>query len=300
MSVRAPTASSSKAAPVGAHRAHPDAREVGDDVRGEVAARVVQLVQQLLLARRRGHRAAGAVDLGDDERAIGLDLGDRKAEPRQRRHIFVPGVGEVAAGDLAGALEQVPGDGDPAEHRPVVHREPELVDDRRREQRRIRDAAGDHDVGAARQRLDDRRGAEVGARGHQAVAERRRGRAELVEHELPGAHACQHVVPGDRGDAQRPQAGPARDLGHLGGGRHRVRRAHVGDDLDALRGADRQHGLHALLEQRVVALRWVGHARLLRDRDRALGEALEREVLDVAARGELDGWLDAIPGIASS
>ncbi len=88
------------------------------------------------------------------------------------------------------------------------------------------------------------------------------------------------------------------DLGGLAGCGERIGRAHIGDDLDALGGADRQHRAHPLLEQRIVTAFRIFHARLLGERDRALAEALEHQILDVALFGEFDRGLDAIARIA--
>jgi len=88
------------------------------------------------------------------------------------------------------------------------------------------------------------------------------------------------------------------NLGGLAGRGERIGRAHVGDDLDALGGAERQHRAHPLLEQRIETAFRVFHAGLLGERDRALAEALEHQVLDVALLGQFDRGLDAIARIA--
>src|SRR6202048_1185742 len=77
-------------------------------------------------------------------------------------------------------------------------------------------------------------------------------------------------------------------------------RAHIGDDLDAFGGTDRQHRAHPLLEQRVVSAVGVFHARLLRQRDGALAETLEHQILDIALFGEFHRGLDAIARIAGT
>ena len=69
-------------------------------------------------------------DLGDDGRAVLADLGHREAQPGQVGHVLAAGIGEVAAGDLAGALEQVADDRALPEPVPVVQRPAELVDER--------------------------------------------------------------------------------------------------------------------------------------------------------------------------
>ena len=78
----------------------------------------------------------------------------------------------------------------------------------------------------------------------------------------------------------------------------RIGRAHIGDDLDALGGADRQHRAHPFFQQRIVAAFGIFHPRLLRQRHGALAEAFEHQILDVALFGEFDRGLDAIARIA--
>ena len=124
-------------------------REIRDHVGLDISRGIVHLVEQLLLAGLRRHRAAGTRDLGDDEAAVLADFADGKAEPRQIRNILVAGIGEVAAGDLAGAFQQMPGDGALPQQIPVIHRPAEGMDHRRQKQRGIGSAPGDHDVGAA-------------------------------------------------------------------------------------------------------------------------------------------------------
>ena len=61
-----------------------------------------------------------------------------------------------------------------------------------------------------------------------------------------------------------------------------------------------QHGVHALVEQRIESGVGVRRLRLLRQRDRPLGQALEDEDVEIAALDELDGRLDAVAGIAGA
>ena len=257
----------------------------------------MDLVEQLLLDGSRRHRAARTCDLGDDEFAVLADLADRKAEPGEIGDVLYAGIGEIAAGDLARAFEQVADQRAAAEHRPVVHRPAEFGDQRRHEDRRVRRAAGDHDVRAALQRLDDRGDADIGVGGNDAVAHRG-DRLAVVERHVVVVKVGEDVVAGDGGDLEplEPElAGDcARRLGRGGG----VGGAHVGDDLHLVPGADGQDRPHARREQRIVAGVRVLHLDLLRERDRPLGEAFEHEVVETALFGELHGGLDPVSRIA--
>ena len=63
---------------------------------------------------------------------------------------------------------------------------------------------------------------------------------------------------------------------------------------DALAAAGGQHGPHPLVQQRVVAGGRILQLGALRQRDRALGQAFEDQVVDPALFGQLDGGLDAV------
>ena len=223
-----------------------------------------------------------------------------KAQAREIGDVLEAGIGEVAAGDLPGALQQVADDRAAPEPGPVLHRPAELVDLRRQEHRRIGRAAGDDDVGAARQRFHDGPGAEVGVGRDELVAERADRLAGLFEQVVATSHHLQHVVAGDGGDLDPAEAQRAGDLLDLLGGGERVGSTHVGDDPDALGAAGGQDRLHPLDEQGIVALRGIFQLRLLGERDGALGQAFEDQVIELALLGQLDRRLDPIAGEAGA
>ena len=70
--------------------------------------------------------------------------------------------------------------------------------------------------------------------------------------------------------------------------------------LMPLAAQSRQHRAHPLLQQRIEAAVRILHARLLRQRNGALAQALEHQILDVALFGEFDRGLDAIARIAGA
>jgi hypothetical protein len=71
----------------------------------------------------------------------------------------------------------------------------------------------------------------------------------------------------------------------------RIGGAHVGDDLHALGGAERQHRAKTALQQRIETCVRVFQFRQLRDGDGAFGEALEHEIVQRPVAREFDGRL---------
>ena len=68
----------------------------------------MDLIEQLLLHTvPRRHRAARTCDLGDDELSVFANLSNRETEPGDIGDVLHSWIGEIAAGDLAPALEQV-------------------------------------------------------------------------------------------------------------------------------------------------------------------------------------------------
>ncbi len=113
------------------------------------------------------------------------------------RHVLEPGIGEIAAGDLRAAFQQMAGHGAAAELHPVVERPAEGVDERPERQRRIGHAAGDHDLCALTQCFDDGTGAEIGVGGDQQLLVRQVVATGAQHLEAGG---IQHVVTGDHAD----------------------------------------------------------------------------------------------------
>ena len=112
------------------------------------------------------------------------------------------------------------------------------------EQRRIGGAPGDDDVGASRQRLDDRLGADVGVGRDEPIAERRDRLAGLGDRELAAGRPTSSTSSPVTAATVRPPS-PSRRARSRDARRRprRIGRAHVGDDGDAAFAARRQHGL---------------------------------------------------------
>ena len=147
---------------IGPHGQHLGGGDVGHHIRGQVGSGVVQLVQQLLFHRALVDAAAGACGLGDGAVAVGVDLGNGVAQRGQAGHIFVAGVGKVAAGDLRAAFEQMARHGGAGQAVPVVGRPAVVRHGRAQHQRWVGHAAADHDVGPGAQRIGNGLRADVG------------------------------------------------------------------------------------------------------------------------------------------
>ena len=87
-------------------------------------------------------------------------------------HVLESRISEVAAGDLAGAFQQVSDHGAPPEARPVFHRPIEFMDQGGQKHRRIGGAARYDHVSTGRQGLYNRPGPKVGIGRDEPVAER--------------------------------------------------------------------------------------------------------------------------------
>ena len=70
--------------------------------------------------------------------------------------------------------------------------------------------------------------------------------------------------------------------------------AHVGDDGGAVLDTRRQQGSDPVSQERIVAGLWTAHPGLLREGNSAFGQALEHEVVEVAACRELDRWIEPV------
>ncbi len=162
------------------------------------------------------------------------------------------------------------------------------------------DASGDHDIRAVPQRFDNRFNAEIRVGRDDLAVEIRHPSLALDQRKIAADDLVHHIVAVHSGDLQ------PRNAMLLGNGCNsfrralRVRRAHVGDDLDAALVARRQHCIEAIDQQWIETGFHILAARLLRERDGAFREAFEREILNVAALGQFERGLDPIPREARS
>src|SRR5438132_2071618 len=84
--------------PIGGSLAQRDGAEVGDHIRCDIAARVGDLVEELLFRGPQRDGAAGAGDLAEHAVAVAIDVAPWKAELREVRHVLQSRLGEIAAG----------------------------------------------------------------------------------------------------------------------------------------------------------------------------------------------------------
>ena len=252
----------------------------------------MDLVEELVAHGVEGDPPTGGLRLAEAGGAVGVDLRDRVRQvPRSRD--ARPVDAQVPAGALPGALEQVPDERAGREAVPVVPRPSVLVDERREEEGGVRDAAGDHHVGAGREGLDDRAGAEVGGGEQHRRRKRREGRAgvEVGEPAVGG----ERVEVGDQVVAEHgrdPEARQAELVGGVDRGTSRGRRVDPTGVRDQLHAAGRDRGQGGLQVGGQVAGEAPGLvllAVLLQDGQRQLGERLETEVVDVRVEETGDG-----------
>jgi hypothetical protein len=257
----------------------------------------VQLVQQLLLAGLETHASAGAFELADYRRAIPADLGERKAQPREVRHILVGRIREVATGDLPGAFQEVPDHGAPAQPLPIIPSPAEFVHKGRKEQRRIAHPSGDDEVRPICQRRDDRLRAEIRVGRDHPLRDVADAALRFDQRQVAISHRRHHVVTTDGRDLEALDPHLAGDARRGAGGADRIGRAHIGDDLYFIGDAGAEHHLETLAQQWIEARIRLPLPHLLRQRDRALRQALEHEIVEAPALGKIDRGLDAIAGV---
>ena len=122
----------------------------------------------------------------------------------------------------------------------------------------------------------------------------------------PAAIACcagsddvEHVVAYDGCDFQ-PKPEFIRDCQDLARRGPRIGGAHVGDDPRAVAGRHRQHRPHPFFKKRIVTTVRIELAGTLGQRDGALAEAFEHQVVEFARSGEFHRGFDPVPRIAAA
>ena len=262
-----------------------DRREIRDHVRREVLFRIAHLVHELLRHAVHIDATAGARVLRDHERAILLHLDDREADVLEVRD-GAPVVRAISAGRLRAALHDVSRDDPRRQSVPVIGGPPELVHQRREDQGCVGAAASDDDIRAARERLDDRRRADVRVGRQHAVAHRcERGAGLHVRHLVAGGDelvdAREEIVA--RHDAHAEFLVVRRAARHLEqgiGAAARIHAARVRDYAHAAVEHRREHALHLRDEVARVSGQRIALHLLLQDRHSHLGQIVEHEIVD--------------------
>ena len=179
---------------------------------------------------------------------------------------------------------------------PVVPGPAVLVHERREEQRRVGDPPGDHDVGALRERVDDRARAEVRRREQRRRRETSSNgvagvevRERLAVLGVQRGEPAEHVVADDGRDRDAGDARVARAVSIAAwAAAVGLMPPGVGDHLRAAVGDERQRPREVRGEVARVAARLVALAILLEDRQRQLGERFEAEVVDAFGEQRVD------------
>ena len=145
---------------------------------------------------------AAARRLGDGDGAILAHLRDRKADAVDVRHVLQSRLGEIAAGRLSAAFEQMPGKHARRHCVLVVSLPAKRRHDRAERERRVRDATGHDHVGAGRVGCGDCVRPEIRIGADDVGAELRDRLARFGEHRIGGAHQLGDIVAGHRGDLE--------------------------------------------------------------------------------------------------
>jgi hypothetical protein len=280
---------------VGAGVDQRDPREVSGDIGRQICVRIGDFIQQLFGGGGDSDSSTGAGHFAERCVAIGIDVGKWEPQVREAGDVLGSRIREIAAAQLAGAFQQMADGSAAGDPQVVVGTPAEVMRERRDEQRRVGDAAGDHDVGAGRERRQQRVGTDVRIGRDQ----RRVARQSFAGFHRDGIRIelGEHIVAGDGGNLDR-QLEALRNIDDHIRCRQRIRRAEIADESRVVPLQQRQQRFDPRHEPRVVALRRITATAELCERDRALGQALENQVVEVTALGQQDRRVETIAGEA--
>ena len=131
-----------------------DLSEIKHDIWRDVGAGIVNFVEQLLLHCPFGYHATGAWWFGDHQAAIPLDLDDGVAQPSHTGNILEARIGEVAAGDLSAAFDQVTRQRTRRQPVPIILGPAMVIAQRCQRQGGVGHASGNHHLGSLIQGLN--------------------------------------------------------------------------------------------------------------------------------------------------
>ena len=280
----------------------PHPSEVADHVRQQVRAGITDLVEHLFQHGMHRHQAAGAGRLGDRELAVLAHLDDRKAHVGIAVLHQLP-VGEVAAGALRTAFDDVTRDASRREQVVLVFLPAELVHQRPQHHRGVHAAAGDHHVGPLGQRAGNRQGAEVSVHRYQHRRDRPAGWRSLDRARgTVDLHAVGELLAARQQVVTQHHRHAERQAGHLSHGLQRllagqrIDAARVGDDLDAPLAQLRQQRRHHVLDEiSRIAVVDVPQPLGRQDRHRDLGQVVEDQGVDSPLFDERRGSRIGVP-----
>ncbi len=253
--------------------------------------RIGDFVQKLLGRRGARDAPAGVRDLAERRVAVGVDVGEREAQVRHVGNLLAAGVREVTAAELPRAFEQMTDGGAARESIDVVQGPAELVHQRCHEQRRIGDATREDDVGATRERGQHGFRAKVCIGRHDGT-ERRQRHARLQR--------------GRRRSSASSTSSPVTAATLMGSFSRRAMSTTASaaasgfaapkllTSLTRLRTSVGSSDSTRSCKSRVVAAGRIAPAAQLGQRDRALGKALEDQIVELAALGKIHGRIETI------
>ena len=260
----------------------------------------MDLIADVLLDREGIDPTAGARELEDLGTSVGGKVDRREPGLAHGRH-----VGETRghpARARACAFEDVAdGDrrGNPVRMRGVVF-PAERMHDRADVDAIVGNPAGDHDVGARVQRLDDARGVDIGVGSDHAAANG--GEVFVtgihIDHRDPGrddgVDLIEQVVSLDQCDARAGQSERASVLGNAPSRRAGVDATAVGDEPGASLAGKGHHLLHVLHGIRDIPKLGVLQLLALQQRHGRFGQKVEAQVIEFAAVEQFERRIDAV------
>jgi len=258
-----------------------DAGKIAHHVRQDVGARIADLVEQLLAHREAGDDSRRSRGLRQRETSIGGDLGQRVADLRDVARLAP--VGEIAAGGLGPAFDEVAGERTGGQQVVVVRLPAEGVDAAGERERAVGAAAGNHDVRTFAQSLCDRERAEIGVDGLHRGGVGKRVAREHLAHAGRCKFCCarQEIVALHNGDLKR-KALCGDQFAHRRSAGARIDAARVRHDPHAASGDLADVGSQGGADEiGSIAGRRIPRAGARHDRERHLGQIVVDEVVEL-------------------
>ncbi len=223
-------------------------------------------------------QAPGAVGFRDRECAAGRDFRHRKSHMGQVRNVLEAWIGEIGAGHLGTAFEQVPADR-AGGHQVGLGLGPiKFMHQGPQHQGAVGGAPDQHHLGAGGQRVADRHGAKIDIGRRDLAVDERRAVEPGIGAELRVGQRLAQIVPQHHGHARRGQVKFAGQRLHPPGARHRVGGAQIGHDADAMGQGVLQDQFQIAVQKRGVAPLWVARPLELRQCQGTLAQAFVDQI----------------------